>query len=584
MNFLKKHKLGLIIAGLLGIMFLLMFFSARGDSNIVDEIAHIPSGYTYVTKGDYRLNPEHPPLIKDLAAIPLTLGGFVFPYAMWEANDPVINNQWELGWSFIYKMGNDPDTINILARTPIMILSLIFGFFVYLWAKELFGKKGGLLALILFVFNANIIAHSRFVTTDLGISLALFVAMYALYKFIEKPGWKRLSWAGLAFALTLITKFSAAILAPAFLIVFILILFRAGKVHEKQFLSKIYDKSLWPRMYSSLIAFSMIVVIGFAAMWIFYIPHTFNMPETVQKGLIEESLPGDRGIAKNARDLLIPMSENEITKPLAQWFLGFFMVTSHVEGGHDAYLLGQVSNQGWWYYYPVTLALKTPIPLFILLALVLIFWKRLPKKDWFTEVYLWVLPIALMAMGIQGKLCLGVRYMLPLYAFIFLFLARLGSVLSFEAIFKKFKPLSIFVSAMIMWYILEGLLIYPHYLAYYNQFAGGYKNGYKYLTDSNTDWGQDIKRLQEYVEENNIENIYVDVFPGAFEAKYWLGDRMTEWHVQNGRPSGWFALSATFYQNSKLKKDSNGGLDYSWLDDIKPVHNIGGSILIFDLR
>jgi len=583
-GFIKKYLIGLIVIGLLAIMFVLMFFSAKGDSPIVDEIAHIPSGFSYITTGDYRLNPEHPPLIKDLAAAPLVIWGAKFPYDLWKANNPVINNQWEMGWEFIYRSGNNPDTLVLLARIPMMLLSLLFGYFVFRWAKELFGPKAGILALILYVFNANIIAHSRFVTTDLGISFALFLAMYTLYHFIQKPTKVNFWLAGLGFGLTLITKFSAAILGPTYIIIFIMLLIRKGDKSEKGFLAKINDKRLLKRACSGFLSFLFIVLVGFTFMWLFYIPHTINMPASVQKGLIEESLPGSTFIPTTARNVLEPMANNAFTKPLGQWFLGFFMVTSHVEGGHDAFLMGKTSNQGWWYYYPVTLAIKTAIPFFILLLLVLLFWKKLDHKGWFTETYLWVLPIVLMAMGMQGKINLGVRYMLPIYAFLFLFVARLAKLIDFKALRKNFSILTIVIIALVVWYVFEAFLIFPHYLSYYNEFIGGYKNGYKYLTDSNTDWGQDIKRLDQWAKDNNVKEIYVDVFPGSFSSRYYLKDKAIEWHVQNGRPNGYFALSATFYQNSRLKKKANGGMDYSWLDNIKPIANIGGSILVYKLN
>jgi predicted membrane-bound dolichyl-phosphate-mannose-protein mannosyltransferase len=104
---LKRFFYPIAVTLLLGVMFVLMFFSAKGDSNIVDEVAHIPSGYSYLTTGDYRLNPEHPPIIKDLAALPLVFMNLKFPYDLFYANNPVINNQWEMGWSFIYKLGNN---------------------------------------------------------------------------------------------------------------------------------------------------------------------------------------------------------------------------------------------------------------------------------------------------------------------------------------------------------------------------------------------------------------------------------------------------------------------------------------------
>jgi len=583
MGLLKKYFYPIAIVALLTTMFGLMFFSAKGDSPIVDEIAHIPSGYSYLTTGDYRLNPEHPPLIKDLAALPLLFTNVKFPHDLWAANNPVINNQWEMGWSFLYKMGNNPDMIKLVAEVPMMLISLLFGLLVYLWAKELFGKKAGLFALILYVFNANIIAHSRFVTTDLGISAAFFLSTYLVYKYLKKPNLKTLLWAGLGFGVVLVTKFSAAVLAPTYLIVWVMLMLRKGKETGAPLLERINDKDWRKRAWSGFVAFAGIVLIGVTAMWLFYIPHTMNMSAEVQKGLIAES-----GVGPFTKPLQA-LSGNAVTKPLAQWLLGFTMVTGHVEGGHDAFLLGQTSNQGWWYYYPVTFVLKTQIALLALIVLTFVFWKLQKRKEWFTEVYLWVLPACLLALGMQGKIDLGIRYMLPIYAYIILAVSPLADLITKENLMKVKDHFKQFVLAwiivlLVVWYAAAAILIYPHYLCYYNEFVGGYKNGYKYLTDSNTDWGQDIKRLATYVHDNNIQRIYVDVFPSAFEAKYYIGDPMVEWHVQDGRPSGYFAVSATFYQNSKLKKGVNGGVDYSWLDDKTPIANIGGSILIYNLQ
>lgn len=581
MKFLKKYFYQIAVPLLLLVMFGIMFTTARGDSTIVDEIAHIPAGFSYITKGDYRLNPEHPPLIKDLAAVPLVLAGMKFPYDYWQANSPVVNNQWETGWRFIYRFGNDADTVKILAEIPMMLLSLLFGYFVYRWAKELYGNKAGLFALILFVFNTNIIAHSRFVTTDLGISFAFFLNMYFLYKYLKNPNWKSLIWTGVTFGIVLVTKFSAAVLLPTYFLVWLLLIAQKGKVSTKDLLSGINDKKWFTRAKSGLIGMILIGIIGVAFMWLFYIPHTINMPAQVQKDLIAESnVP--------FTPQLQAMSNNFATKALAQWILGFLMVTSHVEGGHDAFLLGQVSNQGWWYYYPVTIAIKTQIPIFIFLFLVIAFWKKLEHKEWFTSAFLWTLPLVLIAMGMQGKINLGIRYMLPVYAFLFVFIAPLANWITKENLTKLknnvFKLIASWLVVLLtVWYVASAILIYPHYLAYYNEFVGGYKNGYKYLTDSNTDWGQDIKRLNTWAEENDVKTIYVDAFPGGFPVSFYLGDKAIEWHVQNGRPTGYFAVSATFYQNSKLKKAQNG-VDYSWLDNLTPIENIGGSILIYDLK
>lgn len=592
MKFLQKYWLGLTVGFLLLVSFGLMFFSNKGDSLIIDEIAHIPSGYSYITTGDYRLNPEHPPLIKDLAAIPLYLTGMKFPYEYWRANQPVVNNQWETGWRFVYRMGNDPELMKVYSHIPMFLVSLLFGFVVFKWARELYGDKAGVLALILYVFNTNIIAHSRFVTTDLGISFAFLVGSYALYRYLKSPNLKTLFWASLAFAFVLVTKFSAAVMVPTYGLVFVMLLLRKNSDKTDSFLSKVNDPVWWKRILPGIASFAFIGFVGLFFMWLFYLPHTINMPAQVQKDLIVESLPHG-GVLTST---LVKMSDNALTKPLAQYFLGFSMVASHVEGGHDAYLLGQVSNKGWWYYYPVTIAIKTQIALFALIALTLIFWKKIAHKDWFWELYFFTLPVVLLFMGMTGSINLGIRYMLPIYAFIFVFVAKLATAFDlkqFESLWKSGTKVkkdnavrvnTILVSIFVTWYVLAAILVYPFYLSYFNEFVGGYKNGYKYLTDSNVDWGQDVKRLAKWVNDNDIDRIFVDVFPGSMPASYFLGNKMIEWHVQNGQPKGWFAVSATFYQNSKLKKGANGGMDYSWLDTKKPVEVLGGSILIYDLR
>ncbi|NTU69387.1 phospholipid carrier-dependent glycosyltransferase [bacterium] len=596
---LKKYFYPIAISVLLVIMFGLMFFSARGDSMIVDEDAHIPAGFSYVTTGDYRLNPEHPPLIKDLAALPLVLTGQKFDYDYWRSNadGKAVNNQWEMGWDFIYRSGNNADDLILLARIPMMLVSLIFGFFVFMWAKELYGKKAGLFALILFVFNTNIIAHSRYVTTDLGVSFAFFLSMFLTYRYIKKPNWKTLLWAGVGFGIVLITKFSAVVLAPTYFIVWVMLILRKSKDKKEGMLERIYDSSWINRAVSGFLAFLTIVGIGVLLMWLFYIPHTMNMPAGVQKDLIAESLPGDLGIAKTARGVLMSMSDNVITRPLSQWLLGFSMVAFHVEGGHDSFLLGQVSNQGWWYYYPVTIFLKTQLALFGLVGLAFILRKKFKEKDWFTEVYLWVLPVTLLAMGMQGKLNLGIRYMLPIYAFIFVWSSRLVDFVDFKLYWEKIREgiskskknifiptVTLLVSVLTIWYVLSAVVSFPFYLSYFNESIGGYKNGYHYLTDSNLDWGQDNKRLAEWVEDNNINQISVDVFPGPMPAKYYLGNKMVEWHVQQGRPTGYFAISATFYQSSRAWKKANNNMDYAWLDELTPIKNIGGSILVYNLK
>ena len=106
--------------------FVFSFFAMRGDSGTTDEIAHIPSGYTYLRYHDYRLNPEHPPLIKEISAFPLIFQKLNFNTNLRDYKD-LANGQWESGWDFIYREGNNADRVLFWARLPILMLFLIFG-------------------------------------------------------------------------------------------------------------------------------------------------------------------------------------------------------------------------------------------------------------------------------------------------------------------------------------------------------------------------------------------------------------------------------------------------------------------------
>src|SRR3990167_369112 len=137
-RFIKNSKqeisngAGFFAGLLLALMFALMFFSAWNESATMDELAHIPAGYSYLSQKDYRLNPEHPPLIKDLAALPLLFLDIKFPtdHPSWK-ND--VNGQWSFGSVFLYESGNDADKIIRLARLPIMFFTVLFGWLFFQW-------------------------------------------------------------------------------------------------------------------------------------------------------------------------------------------------------------------------------------------------------------------------------------------------------------------------------------------------------------------------------------------------------------------------------------------------------------------
>lgn len=577
-------------AFLLVVMAILAITSMAGDSGITDEVAHIPAGYSYLKFQDYRLNPEHPPLVKALSAVPLLFMNLRFPleHVCW-AED--VNGQWECGWQFIYHIGNNADQILFWSRIPIVLLALLLGFFIFKWTKELYGPRTALFALFLYSFSPNILAHSRYVTTDLGLCVFFFISVYYFCKFVRKPCWLNLILAGLTFGLAQLSKFSAILLVPYFILLTIVILL----VKRKTF--KIFVPALL-----------LIFIIGYLLVGAVYQFTIAKMPLDLQHRLIDESLASDLEIAGMTRDTLHNLTNFSLGRPYAQYFTGLIMVFSHMAGGHTTYFLGETSNQGWWYFFIIAFLIKTPITVLILVLLTFFLF----AKDFITSfksypvqsgmnglsrackkitVYLWqhfekfvfaTCILMWIVVGMKSKLNIGLRYILPIYPFMFVLVAK--EVIAFiQSKKQKIKSCFVIILVVLMvWYVGANIFIFPSYLAYFNEFIVGPKNGYKYMVDSNLDWGQDLKRLAKWVDEKGIDKIKVDYFGGSVP-EYYLGDKYMKWRSQDGPTTGWLAISATYFQTSKWWKKTSGQEDYTWLERYEPVEQIGYSILIYHI-
>src|SRR3989344_2949488 len=203
---------------LLEIMFLLAFFSAQKDALTFDELAHIPAGYSYLTQQDYRINPEHPPLAKDIAAAPLFFLNLNFPSQsqnwLQDAGAPPRWVQFDLGTEFLYRSDNNPKEIILFSRLPMILLTLLLGAFLFFWTKKLLGNAAALAALALFAFSPSFLAHGRLVTTDVASALGIFVAIYYWIKFLKQPTKTKIAKAGAALAFALLLKFSEILLLP----------------------------------------------------------------------------------------------------------------------------------------------------------------------------------------------------------------------------------------------------------------------------------------------------------------------------------------------------------------------------------
>jgi len=536
------------------------YFSAWNDSIIIDEDPHIGAGYSYIVKQDMRLNPEHPPLAKDLAGLallPLGLNNNAFSSDFWNKD---INGQWEFGRKLIFNTGNNANLITHAAKIPPILIFALAGWIIFYWTSKRYGNLAGLLALTLFSFSPTVMAHARFVTTDVPAALGVLLSTYLFIRYLKNQTKKNFILAAIGFGLALVMKFSTVLLGPYFIV-----------------LTCIWNwRNIWKTLCVMAVGFAVIV-------WPLYAFHTWNYPIERQHRDTEDILRsfGNRMLA----DPVVWASGTRVLRAPAQYAFGLLMVTQRSAGGNTVYFRGTTTNTAGPIYFPYVYLIKEPLPWLILLLFAVIFaifnFKRsfkienLKLKIDEIAMLLWI--IIYWVVSIRSTLNIGVRHLLPVYPFMIILVSGIIANL-----FKNAKIKFVFC-ILVGWYMFENLSVFPYYLTYFNEFAGGPSGGYRYVVDSNLDWGQDLKRFSYWVKDNNINKIELNYF-GWADQKYYLGDRFI-WlsedkyldekdFMARNESNGWLAVSATYLQNERNAK-------YKWLADRTPIAVIGNSIFIY---
>jgi len=633
-HFLKKNY-RIIIAIILCFMAVVSVINAWWDSAIFDETAHIPAGYTYMRYLDMRLNPEHPPLVKDLAGTPLLFMNLNFDRTQdfWTQS---VDGQWDAGRSFLWHVGNDADKIIFWSRLPIVILSLVLGWFVFRWVKEISGTIAGLFALTIYAFDPNFLGHNHFVTTDIGICAFMTFSFYYFLRFIKHSSWKNTIYFGVFLGLVQLAKFSSVLLFPVYGLVMIaypLVIIKKDKsISNLSFRLKSVGQYLGKGVAAG--AISIIVV------WMLYFVNTFNMPKEKLADIINYQFNPANEMAsiKIVNKTLLALDSNNITKPLAEYFLGVGMVFKRVAGGNGAYFMGQVSSKAFPAYFPTVFLIKEPLPnllfMFFTITLALAglikflsselkikfknFKGKIAKylRENITSVSLALFIFLYSYTSVTGNLNIGFRHLFPILPFVYILTAKV--VFDFWKKLHSKQTELVFgtiLSILLLFLISGTVLAYPAYMSYFNETVGGPKNGYKYVTDSNADWGQDLKRLKIWVknfngwctqpmwrfhkgsecykiadplaydaQKNNfkpIEKIHLNYFGGA-DIKYYFGDQAIDWW-DSRRPleQGWYAIATNYLQGSIYDKEKKDSESYRWLQNIRPVAQVGTSIFVY---
>ncbi len=588
-----------IAACLLSLVFLICLFSMKDDSATMDEVAHLPAGYSYLTQKDMRLNPEHPPLLKDLSAVPLLfIKGINFPSEIRDWKED-INGQWGFGYHFLYWADNPADRMIFWGRIPMILILILLGFYIFKWTRELFGDKAGLLSLFLFSFSPTFLAHGRLVTTDVGAAAWIFIATYYFLKVLKEPTKKNLILSGISFGLAQLCKFSVILLVPFFILLgFFWWLTKSGKLIQ------------------TLKILFLVFIIGDLLIWPVYQYHVLNYPPERQlrdtqfiltsyaggPSSIKESCLNLKRLLRCPAEIVIWMADKPILRSLSHYGLGLLMALQRAAAGHTTYFLGEVSAAGWKSYFPIVYLIKEPLTFHILSLIALLYACWLIKKPFwqnpFQRTKAWIKnhfpEFAILTFigiywltSLTSDLNIGVRHLLPAFPFTF-FLVSGMTITWLKEPFLKIKYL--LLGILILWQAISVISIYPHFLAYFNEIAGGPDQAYIYTVNSNLDWGQDLKRLKRWVDENKIEKIYVDYFGGG-DARYYLKEKFLPWwgtrDPKEFEKGNYLAVSATFLQGGR--GEPAPGFDqitgyYLWLNNYKPRAKIGYSIFVYYIK
>ena len=542
---------------LIGVFLVQSYLASRTKSAVYDEPTDIAAGLSYLSTGVIRANPQHPPLIKELAGLFLRVAGYRLP------DDPQTRQMVEgeggetrIGAAWIAQ--NGADRVMAAARLPMILVAGALGLLLFLWGRQLAGETAALAALFLYAVDPTLLAHSFLVTMDTGLAAFTLLFFFALWNYVCRPDGKRLVWCGLALGAVLAVKFSAVFLLPV------------------------------------------------AAVLLWAGSRTQRAKATPQRGDTKERRVSER---KPASGPPLPWETAEKTSGgaafgfvvmclIAVVMLQVFYLSSggaylysagmeRVNADHDpnhlAFLAGSTQAR-FPSYFLVAYLLKEPLPAILLAGFGLVVLLRSRSIGLLTKLFLLLPPAVLMAVHSLWADDLGIRYIIPVLPFAWL-IAGVGvaRLLALRALWPR-----VLLGALAVWLLTTAAAIYPDHLAYFNEAAclggnadrirldGGALCGTLWLDDSNVDWGQGLKQLKEWAGRNSHGRNFRLAYFGTMDPVAYgvTAERIGLADLIEPKP-GLYVVSAHFVVQAVV----HGA---AWLANSKPVAVIGHSLYVYE--
>jgi len=517
-----------------------------------DEVAHVATGMEWLQNGTYTLEPMHPPLARVAVALGPFLSGIRWDprLGMWQGGNAILAARNQYGHNLA------------LARMGVLPFFMVGAFLAWRWTLARYGAIAAGAAALSFTTFPPILGHAALATTDMAAAAGFTAALLSFIYWLEKPTAARSAAFGAAAALGTLCKFSV----PIFLLAS-----GAGLWLWRRILERREGCTAAPLLLAGRGKIGIAALAAMAALWSGYRFSLGSAAESAQRpyGAIDR-LVGTRGWAHEAAYALVE-AKCIPARPLIK---GLAQVREKEERGEKSFLLGQVRSRGWWYFFPVALAVKTPIAGLILAAMGAAAALRLSwaGKNWILGAPP-VAAAATLSIAMLQNLSIGVRHVLPMYS-----LLAIMTGVGFQTLWRRAgggrAMARTAAAALLAWQTIASARAHPDYLAYFNELAGRHPE--KILITSDLDWGQDLLRLSSVLRERKIPFVSI-AYSGAAELEHL---QLPPFRALNPyeRATGWVAVGMMRRFTGGIGLPDDG---FQWLSAYEPVELVGKSILLY---
>ncbi len=568
---MKTQSSRIVLAGavlLLALMALLADGAARRESVTFDEMAHIGAGVSYLQKLDMRMNEEHPPLAKVLAALPLVVRGVHADYSQisWTFSGSGLFKQLLGEWIFghwLITRWNEPIATVFWARQPMLFLTLILGIVLFLYGSRLGDQWGGLLCLCAYATMPVMLAFGPLVLTDIAITLFVVLTLWAFAGMWQSPSRGTILLFGLAFGGALLSKFSAGLLFFCFPAFILSLRWRPapGQPADKAELRAWRRLRLWSLTKGIFFAVLVLYAVYFVLSW--------NEPTDSLASL------GHNMAALLLRRMLMP-----------PWIYLRGLALFAFTGKPPAFILGHTYPHGVWFYFPVLFLLKSSLAFLLLLVLALavglvarfhpVRVASIPEGMELHWRAMWVSLVVFTAACMLSRFQFSIRHFSVSLALLILLLAPLPRALNQlrTSGWPAARAGVWLTAALALASVVTAVRAYPYYLPFLNSLSGG-RPGYDLVADSNLDWNQGLLEAENFVRQRGLNRVLVDAYafsdPTAYvpEAQFWNCQQAVP-----GDGGQWAIVSANLIQESH---------NCIWLLQFPHEPLAGGSMYAFQL-